>query len=190
MSNNITRREYLLELEKVFDIVESFLKKHSFGQVAEKVKFNRYDTGVYRILRQISDEFIDDETELINFYHRISPKEPHYEDLIIYFLTTFVATFFGTYFASISIGKKIDLNKKRKKLILSIKKVMRGFMFRQMLHENKISFEDYVKLVNGEIPKKVNKKFIKEYEIKFLKNHSLKNFDEIIVKIKYELKHE
>jgi hypothetical protein len=188
--DNNEYQDYLQKLEKSFDIVEQFLRKHNFNQVADKVRYNRCDNGMFRILRQISIEFIDDDEELINFYNRISP-EPHFEDLIIYFLATFTSTFLGTYLATKFLCKndKKNLTQRRNELLKIITQIMRGFMYRQMLHEGVISYPKYKKLINNSFnPEETGDKKIIKFEKEFLKYHKLNNFEDITVIIKKEIR--
>lgn len=190
-------REELLFTEHCFDVVEETLREHNFPQIADKVKYNRYDSGPYRILRQVSIEFLDnDDEKLIDFYLRINPHEPHYEDLITYFLVSLLATFFGTYFATKLTSKKEENEKKdliqnrRKKLSDCCVFVLKGYMLRQMLYERQIAlseYEDFTKKIrNGE--KNNNYHLVEKYEIKFLKEHDLKQFEEIIIIMENKLR--
>lgn len=187
-------REELLSTEQCFDIVEETLREHNFQQIADKVRYNRYDNGPYRILRQVSIEFYNDDHEkLIDFYLRINPYEPHFEDIIIYLLVQFLATLFGTYLATklaLKENKQENTESKRQKLSDCCIYALRGYMLREMLYERRIKFSEFEDLMEKIRSGNLNHCYnlVEKYEVTFLEEHDLESFEEIIEIITYKHK--
>jgi hypothetical protein len=197
-------RKYLDKADDLSSkVVVEYFEEHSLDQLRWRLYYDyKSGAGVGRFMRNIWIEYMDgSNAELIEFYEKTRRKveTPHYENLIIMFLISFLSSLTASILAVEYKEHRKDIPKAVKAFILksitkfeAIKEELKGFFIRpitylfrafalrEMYNENHISKQEHDKtlilikrreLYGEEISIDLGK--FERYEKEFLEKHSI-----------------
>lgn len=190
-------------------VVIEYFEEHSLDQLRWRLDYDyRSGAGVGRFMRNVWIEYMDgSNAELIEFYEKTRRKAetPHYENLIIMFLISFLSSITASILAveykeyrknihkavKTSISKSIiKLEAIKKELtrffIRPIRYLFRAFALREMHSENRISKQEHEKTLSLIKKKELYVEAIstdlgkfERYEKEFREKHSIVSYDSI-----------
>lgn len=191
-------------------VVIEYLEEHSLNQLQWRLYYDyKSGAGVGRFMRNVWIEYMNwSNTKLIEFYEKTRRKAetPHYENLIIMFLVSFLSSLTASIlaveykeyrkdihraiktFLSKSLNKSEAIKEELKKFFMKpVRYLFRALVFRQMLNDKLISEQEHDKMLSlikrkelyGERITIELEKF-EQYEREFCEKHKIDSYENVL----------